>query len=112
MTNPLPAQVTVRDVPALLDQGAALLDVREADEWAAGHASAAVHVPLHQLSLDNLPDGDPLLVVCHVGGRSAMATQALRNAGIPAVNVAGGMAAWEQIGMPVVTDAGTPGTII
>lgn len=112
MTNQLPAQVTVHDVAALLDQGAALLDVREADEWAAGHASAARHVPLNQLSLDNVPAGDPLLVVCHVGGRSAMATQALRNAGVPAVNVAGGMAAWEQAGLPVVTDDGTPGTII
>jgi rhodanese-related sulfurtransferase len=105
-------EVSVREVPALLESGAALLDVREPDEWAAGHAAEAVHGPLRQLSLDVLPEGEPLLVVCHVGGRSAMATQALRNAGIPAVNVSGGMAAWEQAGLPVVTDGGSPGQIV
>lgn len=102
----------MHEVPALLDSGAALLDVREPDEWAAGHAAQAVHVPLAQLSLDVLPDGEPLLVVCHVGGRSAMATRALRNAGIPAVNVTGGMAAWERAGLPVVTDSGAPGQVV
>ena len=112
MPHPVPAEIPVRDVPGLIAAGAALLDVREVDEWVAGHAAEAVHVPLHQLSLDVLPTGEPLLVVCHIGGRSAMATQALRNAGLPAVNVAGGMAAWEQAGMPVVTDSGGPGQIL
>jgi rhodanese-related sulfurtransferase len=112
VTSPEFLEVSVSDVPALLGQGAALLDVREPEEWVAGHAAAAVHVPLSELSLDVLPAGEPLLVICHVGGRSAMATQALRRAGIPAVNVAGGMAAWEQAGMPVVTDAGGAGVVI
>lgn len=107
-----PAEIPVGDVPALLDQGAALLDVREPHEWVAGHAEAAVHVPLSALSPDNVPDGEPLLVVCHIGGRSAMATQALRRAGYPAVNVAGGMEAWQRAGMPVVTDDGAPGRIV
>ena len=109
----LPPEVSVHDVPALLAKGASLLDVREPEEWQAGHAPTAVHVPLSQLSLDALPAGEPLLVVCHVGGRSAMATQALRNAGVDgACNVAGGMAAWERAGMPVVTDSGAPGVVI
>ena len=112
MTAPGPDSVSIRNVPALLDQGAALLDVREADEWAAGHAPEAVHVPLSQLSLDTIPPGSPLLVVCHVGGRSARATAALRNAGIDAANVVGGMAAWERAGLPVVTDDGAPGQVI
>ena len=103
--SPLPGRV-------FREAGAALLDVREPYEWAAGHAAEATHVPLGQLSLDVIPDGEPLLVVCHVGGRSAMATQALRNAGLPAVNVAGGMAAWEQAGLPVVTDDGGRGRVV
>jgi rhodanese-related sulfurtransferase len=41
-----------------------------------------------------------------------MATQALRRAGYPAVNVAGGMDAWQQAGLPVVTDDGRPGRIV
>jgi rhodanese-related sulfurtransferase len=110
--SPNRAEVSVRDVPALLEAGAALLDVREQDEWQAGHAFSAVHVPLRELSLDLLPEGEPLLVVCHVGGRSAMATQALVRAGIPALNVVGGMAAWEQAGLPVVTDSGATGQIV
>lgn len=112
MSQPERAEVSVRDVPALLEAGAALLDVREPDEWAAGHAAEAAHVPLAQLSLDVIPEGEPLLVVCHVGGRSAMATRALRNAGLPAFNVVGGMAAWEQAGLPVVTDDGGRGQIL
>jgi rhodanese-related sulfurtransferase len=109
---PNPSEISVRDVPALLEAGAALLDVREPDEWQAGHAEQAVHVPLRQLSPDAIPDGEPLLVVCHVGGRSAMATIALQRAGYPAVNVAGGMDAWERAGLPVVTDHGAPGVVI
>jgi rhodanese-related sulfurtransferase len=109
---PNDAEVSVRDVPALLDAGAALLDVRERDEWQAGHAEQAVHVPLRELSPDAIPAGEPLLVVCHVGGRSAMATMALQRAGYPAFNVAGGMEAWLSAGLPVVTDDGGPGTIV
>jgi rhodanese-related sulfurtransferase len=112
VTAPDPAEVSVLEVPALMAAGASLLDVREPEEWKAGHAAEAVHVPLRELSLDVLPDGAPLLVVCHVGGRSAMATQALRNAGIPAANVIGGMAAWERAGLPVVVADGRPGRII
>ncbi len=106
------AEVSVRDIPALLDSGAALLDVREHDEWQAGHAAQAVHVPLRELSPDAIPAGNPLLVVCHVGGRSAMAALALQRAGYPAVNVAGGMEAWQSAGLPVVTDDGGPGVVL
>lgn len=109
---PNDAEVSVRDVSALLDAGAALLDVREPDEWQAGHAERAVHVPLRRLTPDAIPPGDPLLVVCHVGGRSAMATMALQRAGYPAVNVAGGMEAWQSAGLPVVTDDGAPGVVV
>jgi rhodanese-related sulfurtransferase len=112
VSTPDHAEVSVREVPALLEAGAALLDVREPGEWAAGHAAEAAHVPLGQLSLDAIPDGDPLLVICHIGGRSAMATRALRNAGLAAFNVAGGMAAWERAGLPVVTDDGGRGQIL
>ena len=105
-------EVKVDQVDELLAGGAALIDVREGYEWDAGHAPAASHLPMGQLSLDGLPDGRPLLVVCHVGGRSAAATEALVRAGVEAVNVAGGMAAWARAGLPVVTDFGDPGTIV
>jgi rhodanese-related sulfurtransferase len=111
MKNALP-EVSVTEVEALLAGGAALLDVREPSEWEAGHAAAASLLPMGQLSLDALPEGRPLLVVCHLGGRSAAAAQALIGAGVEAVNVAGGMEAWQRAGLPVVTDAGEPGRIV
>lgn len=105
-------EIKVAEVDELLAGGAALLDVREGYEWDAGHAPTASHLPMGQLSLDGLPEGRPLLVVCHVGGRSAAATEALVRAGVEAVNVAGGMAAWARAGMPVVTDSGEPGSVV
>ena len=65
-----------------------------------------------ELALDRLPEGRPLLVICHVGGRSAAATQALVRAGVEAANVAGGMDAWARAGLPVVTDSGEPGRVV
>jgi rhodanese-related sulfurtransferase len=105
-------EVSVGQVQELLDAGAALLDVREPSEWDAGHAAAAHHLPMGMLSLDALPEGRPLLVVCHLGGRSAAAAQALLGAGVEAVNVTGGMEAWQRVGLPVVTDSGDPGRVV
>lgn len=112
VTPPGLPEIDVARVGALLDGGAALLDVREPPEWDAGHAPTASHIPMGQLSLDNIPAGRPLLVVCHLGGRSAAATEALTRAGVEAVNVAGGMDAWARAGLPVVTEAGEPGRVV
>ena len=89
-----------------------LLDVREADEWAAGHAPGATHVPLSRLTPDTVPAGATVLCVCRSGGRSGKATEALRKLGLDAINVAGGMTAWAAAGLPVVRDDGQPGSVI
>jgi rhodanese-related sulfurtransferase len=98
--------VAVADVPA----DAPMLDVREADEWAAGHAPAAHHLPMSELPgrMGELPDDDPLYVVCRSGGRSARVVAYLTGQGYPAVNVDGGMRAWSAQGRQVVSDAGSP----
>ena len=65
----------------------------------------------HDLRLHDageLPDDDPLLVVCRSGGRSARVVAYLVGQGYPAVNVEGGMLAWSAQGRAVVADAGTP----
>jgi rhodanese-related sulfurtransferase len=87
-----------------------LLDVRELDEWAVGHAPGAHHLPLSRLHPDELPAGR-LLVICRSGGRSSRAVAALRNAGFDAVNVTGGMQGWAAAGLPVVRDDGRPGAV-
>ncbi|MRJ75594.1 rhodanese-like domain-containing protein [Aeromicrobium sp. SMF47] len=96
--------VDVRDVPSPIPDDVVVLDVREDNEWQAGHIDGAVHIPLGDLPA-RVGDLDPevrTLVVCHVGGRSARATQWLQAQGIDASNVEGGMAAWEQAGRPIV----------
>ena len=83
-----------------------LLDVREDDEWAAGRAEEAVHAPLSRLDPATVPTELPVVAVCRVGSRSAMAAQALRARGVEAANMTGGMKAWAAVGLPVVSDRG------
>lgn len=93
------------------DTSTVLLDVREPDEWAAGHAPDACHVPLGDLDPAGLPAASTVLCICRSGGRSAKATEALRAAGIDAANVTGGMTAWAEAGLPVIRTDGQPGTV-
>ncbi|MEP6696957.1 MAG: rhodanese-like domain-containing protein [Pseudonocardiales bacterium] len=89
-----------------------LLDVREPDEWAAGHAAAATHLPLGQLRADSLTNETVIVAVCRSGHRSGQAAAALRSVGFEARNLIGGMQAWARAGLPVLRDDGTPGTVI
>jgi len=84
-----------------------VLDVREDDEWAAGHIAGAVHVPLSELParLGDVPEGQTL-VVCKAGGRSARAVMYLAQQGYDVVNLAGGMLDWEAAGRPMVSETG------
>jgi rhodanese-related sulfurtransferase len=98
-------EVDLEAFAAAQDSGATVLDVRNPDEYAAGHVSGAVLIPLTELGarVDEIPDADPLYVICAVGGRSLNATQALVRAGYSARSVAGGTKAWIKSGRPVVT---------
>jgi rhodanese-related sulfurtransferase len=100
--------VSAADVP----DDAVLLDVREDDEWRAGHAPGALHVPLGEVParLGELPDGE-VHVICRSGGRSARAVAWLEQNGFEAVNVAGGMGAWQAAGRPMVSEGGGEPTV-
>jgi hydroxyacylglutathione hydrolase len=81
-----------------------LLDVREQWEWDEGHLEGSVHIPLQELPtrLGELDPGKPLLAICHVGQRSALAAQFLGRNGFDAHNLEGGVAEWAQKGLPLV----------
>src|SRR6202011_5962559 len=76
--------------------GAVVLDVRNPDEYEAGHVPGAKLIPLGELGArqDEIPDGDPIYVICASGGRSLTATKAMVGAGYTAVSVAGGTKGW------------------
>lgn len=85
------------------DDTPVVIDVRHDNEWREGHVPAAVHIPLGQLTerLGELPKGQPLVVQCQAGTRSAIAASVLKRAGYAEVsNLAGGYAAWKEAGLP------------
>ena len=97
----------------LQKSGAVLLDVREDEEWDAGHAPGAVHVPLGRLvEATSRFQGQDVLAVCRSGARSGRAAMVLAAAGVNVRNVAGGMSSWFAAGLPVLRDDGSPGTVI
>ncbi|HEX4834130.1 MAG TPA: rhodanese-like domain-containing protein [Trebonia sp.] len=91
-----------------LPDRAFLLDVREDDEWAAGHAPDAVHVRLSDLGAraGELPRDREVYVICRSGARSAYAAQALAGGGWKVVNIADGMTGWAVAGRPMVSETG------
>ncbi|KIF78996.1 sulfurtransferase [Streptomyces sp. 150FB] len=109
---PLPS-VDVAAVPA----DGFVLDVREDEEWAAGHVDGALHVPMSEFTgrlaeVTEAADGRTAYVMCRVGGRSAQVTQYLVQQGVEAVNVDGGMLAWDGAGRPMTTDDGSPAFVL
>jgi rhodanese-related sulfurtransferase len=104
MTDPSIPTTEVDAIPTPLPDDLVVLDVREDYEWAAGHIAGAVHIPLGDIParVGELDPSARTLVICHVGGRSARATQWLHAQGHDVTNVAGGMDAWEAAGRPVV----------
>jgi rhodanese-related sulfurtransferase len=108
--TPQSLEVDLDTFEAARRSGAVVLDVRNPDEYETAHVAGAVLIPLKELAArqDEIPDADPLYVICAVGGRSLTATKALVQAGYPAVSVAGGTNGWIERGWPVVA-GGEPG---
>jgi rhodanese-related sulfurtransferase len=104
-------EVDVADV----GDDAFLLDVRDPEEWAAGHAPAAVHMPMMEVPgrLDELPADRDVVVICRVGARSAQVVAYLRAHGRQrCANLAGGMYAWEAAGRTLIADGGRPAQVL
>ncbi len=97
----------VRDVDPdeakkLIEDGWRVLDVRTDVEWADGHITGSQHVPMDQV-VEQIGEhlDHPVVVVCASGGRSTRVAQYLTLQGLDAVNLDGGLLAWEAAGLPV-----------
>jgi rhodanese-related sulfurtransferase len=106
-------EIDPEEAVARIADGSFLLDVREPDEWEAGHAPQAHHIPLGELEArwNELPSDQEVICVCRGGGRSARAAAALASVGLTTVNLAGGMRAWDEANLPVVAADGA-GSVI
>jgi rhodanese-related sulfurtransferase len=83
-----------------------LVDVREDNEWTAGHAAGAIHLGKGIIERDieaRVPDKNTRLVLyCGGGFRSALAADNLQKMGYTdAISLDGGWKAWQQAGLPV-----------
>jgi rhodanese-related sulfurtransferase len=105
--------ISPEDAIALVQQGALLLDVREDDEWVAGHAPGAVHIRLSEVPDHPELVGDPRVIVCvcRSGGRSGRAAAFLATEGADSRNLAGGMIAWSEANLPMEGGDGSPTVI-
>jgi len=99
-------EIDVDELEVRLLAGVFLVDVRESDEYAAGHVRGAISVPLSELAqrVDECrdPRGGSTLLICQVGGRSARACGHLAGLGLDVANVAGGTSAWIMSGRDVI----------
>ncbi len=91
-----------------------LLDVREPDEWQAGHIAGVQHIPLGELRdrIAEVPKDRTILAVCRSGNRSETATRGLRTLGYTVENLEGGVTAWSRAGLPLEATGGGPGRVI
>ena len=92
-----------------------LLDVREPDEWAAGHAPGAHHLPMMEVParMAEIPmDGD-VVVVCRSGGRSGQVVSYLLGQGWDNVrNLDGGMQSWAAADRGLISENGQPARVL
>jgi rhodanese-related sulfurtransferase len=102
-------EVDVDTLAAALAAGARVVDVREDDEYLAGHVPGATHValgtvPEHVDAFRSMA-GETVYVICKAGGRSMRACEYVAQFDVPTINVAGGTMAWMMAGHDVVTGA-------
>jgi len=99
-------EVTVEEARAKAEKGAAVVDVREPDEWANGHVPGAIYIPRGYLELrieDKVPDkSQEVVVYCAGGTRSAFGAKSMQELGYKNVtSMTGGFGKWKESGFPI-----------
>jgi len=90
----------------MIVDGAVLIDVRTATEFARGHAPGALNIPVERVGrhAHKLPEGTPIVAICHSGARSAIAARTLAKHGHTAFSVRGGTTAWNSTENPTAAE--------
>ncbi len=99
---PLPRDISIEQAYAYYQQGVFLLDVRTQEEWDEYHVPGATLIPLDELPnrLNELPAGQPIMVICRSGNRSQVGRDILLQGGFNATSITGGIKAWAAAGYP------------
>jgi rhodanese-related sulfurtransferase len=100
----LPAAISIDEAHELYQEGVFLLDVRTQEEWDDFHAPNTTLIPLDQLEsrLGELPDDEPIVVVCRSGNRSQAGRDILlANDFAQVTSMNGGLNAWRSAGYPI-----------
>lgn len=102
--------INARQARKMIDEGAILVDIRDADEHARERIAEALHIPLSKLCDNKLETaGKPLIYHCKSGNRTRMNAELLIRAGGPGVHVLeGGIEGWKAAGHPVKKDSRQP----
>lgn len=104
VVSELPAEISVDEAYQKYQEGTFLLDVRTPEEWDEYHAPNTTLIPLDELEfrLDELPEGEEIVVVCRSGNRSQIGRDILLSNGFDqTTSVSGGLKAWRAAGYPI-----------
>ena len=93
---------------------ATFVDVREDYEYAAGHVTGAINVPIGRIKtrIEEIPRDLPVIVTCQIGQRSALVADFLRQSGFDAHNLEGGLETWTAAGLPLEASGADGGRVI
>jgi hydroxyacylglutathione hydrolase len=100
-------QIAPPDVASRMNSGTLVVDVRTLAEWRSGHIPGSLHIPLGRLvsQMTDRPRTQPVVLVCESGSRSSIGASLLTATGFTDVtNLAGGINAWRQEGLPLEVD--------
>jgi rhodanese-related sulfurtransferase len=101
--------VTPQEALSMVTSGQAYgIDVREQDEWDGGHYDQFTLHPLSAFDAKAIPTDKPVIFICRSGKRSAQACASVEPAGIVAINMDGGMLAWQEARLPMSAVNGAP----
>lgn len=101
--------VTPQEALQMVKAGLAYgIDVREIDEWNAGHFELFTLSPLSEFESAALPTDKPIIFICRSGNRSGKACNAVEPTGLKVMNMTGGMLAWQEAGLPISAVNGAP----